>query len=655
MDTVDLSNLNRQFLFSREHIKQPKAIVAAQTASKFNPSVNIVPHFSDIKNTSLFTVEWFRSFDIVYNALDNADARSYVNRMCLVTNTPLIECGTAGYNGQTQPIMNGITECYDCRKKETPKTFAVCTIRSTPSQPIHAIVWAKSFLYSQIFDDHEDDNIVEKEKETVDVEENGESLMGLENKNQPLTDQKTEEVSMNKEAHELKALRDSLFEENLAKRIFDKVFCIDIERLASIDTMWKTRQTPTPMNYDQILKEISELPKTNTVSSLAIESLSNDQSDWTPLEAFSVFSDSISRLQKRILATTNGESDRSVNSIPFDKDDEDTLDFVVAAAQLRSYIFHIPTKSKFEFKQMAGNIIPAIATTNAVIAGLSVIQSIKIISSLGLEERIENSNNLNSGTSHSFVTNSSSSKTSIQPEVLKNIRPVFLSNESMSVFSTDSFHTPNPSCITCGVSRGILPVDPAKTQLRDIVDVLLKENWKYSTEVSIITTGLIYDPDFDDNLDRTLEDLGIKNNSFLTVIDELDDDINGARENLELYIIANHGDEKDNDPKIILRNIPAIPFKEKYISSKSPENEVKSSKEFKDESSKIEISAEVNVSNLITPAGMKRKLESDEETERIADTPKKIKTTRDEEGREIIEIDLGDDGTKVDDGIIELD
>jgi ubiquitin-like 1-activating enzyme E1 B len=66
-------------------------------------------------------------------------------------------------------------------------------------------------------------------------------------------------------------------------------------------------------------------------------------------------------------------------TITFDKDDEDTLDFVTASANLRSIIFGIETKSRFEIKQMAGNIIPAIATTNAIVAGLCVLQSFKVL------------------------------------------------------------------------------------------------------------------------------------------------------------------------------------------------------------------------------------------------------------------------------------
>lgn len=68
---------------------------------------------------------WFKSFDIVLNALDNLGtrptlssrtgtslmdsfslaARRHVNKMCMAGNVPLIESGTAGYLGQVQPIL----------------------------------------------------------------------------------------------------------------------------------------------------------------------------------------------------------------------------------------------------------------------------------------------------------------------------------------------------------------------------------------------------------------------------------------------------------------------------------------------------------------------------------------------------------------------
>lgn len=70
MDTIDLSNLNRQFLFQNKHIKRSKSLVARETALKFNDRVNIEAHHNNIKDGQ-FNVQWFRSFNIVLNALDN--------------------------------------------------------------------------------------------------------------------------------------------------------------------------------------------------------------------------------------------------------------------------------------------------------------------------------------------------------------------------------------------------------------------------------------------------------------------------------------------------------------------------------------------------------------------------------------------------------
>lgn len=88
---------------------------------------------------------------------------------------------------------------------------------------------------------------------------------------------------------------------------------------------------------------------------------------------------SLSRLSKRMAEMKSSGEDGAEPVITFDKDDDDTLDFVTAGANLRSIVFGIETRSRFDIKQMAGNIIPAIATTNAIVAGLCVLQSYKVL------------------------------------------------------------------------------------------------------------------------------------------------------------------------------------------------------------------------------------------------------------------------------------
>lgn len=44
LDTIDVSNLNRQFLFQRQHVGQSKSVCATNTVKMFNPNVNITTY-----------------------------------------------------------------------------------------------------------------------------------------------------------------------------------------------------------------------------------------------------------------------------------------------------------------------------------------------------------------------------------------------------------------------------------------------------------------------------------------------------------------------------------------------------------------------------------------------------------------------------------
>jgi ubiquitin-like 1-activating enzyme E1 B len=77
-----------------------------------------------------------------------------------------------------------------------------------------------------------------------------------------------------------------------------------------------------------------------------------DQVTWNVAENFAVFVDSIKRLSTRLEETrANADIGNSVPILSFDKDDVDTLDFVVASANLRSHIFGIEMRSKFDIKR----------------------------------------------------------------------------------------------------------------------------------------------------------------------------------------------------------------------------------------------------------------------------------------------------------------
>ncbi|KAI1619942.1 ubiquitin-like 1-activating enzyme E1 B [Exophiala viscosa] len=499
LDTIDLSNLNRQFLFRHEHIKKPKSLVAKEVAQKFNPNVKLVAYHANIKDKQ-FNLEWFSNFNLVFNALDNMEARRHVNKMCLAVDIPLIESGTTGFKGQVQVIKKGKTACYDCTPKTTPISYPVCTIRSTPSQPIHCIVWAKSYLLPELF------GVSEDETADVDQSEDSENAAEIE--------------KLKQEAQALKKIRDSMGSDDFAKLVFDKVFKEDIERLANMEDMWKDKKAPEPLSYETLEQEASALDKSVLLAGQRV---------WSTPENFFVFKDSLARLAKRLAEEQAAamKSGQSAPTISFDKDDDDTMDLVAAAGNLRSIIFGIEPKSKFDIKQMAGNIIPAIATTNAMVAGLCVMQSFKVLKS-----------------------------------EYARTKWLWLWNGALS---TDRLEAPNPECAVCSVAMARVHVDIEKATLNDLVHDILRTKLGYGEEITVLSeAGLIYDPDLEDNLEQKLTDLGIGDASFLLVKDEEDEK---PRIDLQLAIEAMKPTDKTKSVELIERegeafDVPRRPKKE---------------------------------------------------------------------------------------------
>ncbi|CAH1779387.1 unnamed protein product, partial [Owenia fusiformis] len=349
LDTIDVSNLNRQFLFRKEHVGKSKAKVARESALSFNPDAKIVAHHDSVMSAEYGT-EYFKQFSLVMNALDNRAARNHVNRMCLAADVPLVESGTAGYLGQVTVIKKGLTECYECQPKPTQKTFPGCTIRNTPSEPIHCIVWAKH-LFNQLFGEEDPDQDVSPDTEDPELTGGaGEKALGSEAKN-----------SIG--GIERKSTRGWAAETGYdTVKLFNKLFRDDIKYLLSMDKLWKKRRPPTPLDWDK-------LPSTEFVDGPI-----RDQQLWSVQQCADILNNSIKSLKDQLAAQGEG------GTLVWDKDDSPAMDFVTCAANIRAYIFGIPLKSRFDIKSMAGNIIPAIATTNAVIAALIVMEGMKILS-----------------------------------------------------------------------------------------------------------------------------------------------------------------------------------------------------------------------------------------------------------------------------------
>uniref|UniRef100_A0A7N6ABE2 SUMO-activating enzyme subunit 2 n=1 Tax=Anabas testudineus TaxID=64144 RepID=A0A7N6ABE2_ANATE len=355
LDTIDVSNLNRQFLFQKKHVGKSKAQVAKESALQFCPSANITAYHDSIMNPD-YNVEFFRKFVLVMNALDNRAARNHVNRMCLAADIPLIESGTAGYLGQVTVIKKGMTECYECQPKPTQKTFPGCTIRNTPSEPIHCIVWAK-YLFNQLFGEEDADQEVSPDTADPEAAWNPEETAAR--------------ATASEKDGDIKRISTKEWARSTGYdpiKLFNKLFKDDIMYLLTMDKLWKKRKAPIPLDWQQL--ENSGMFDLYNDSSLGLK----DQQVLGVWGYCKLFQQSVETLRSQLQEKGEGAE------LVWDKDDPPAMDFVTSAANLRMHIFSMNMKSRFDVKSMAGNIIPAIATTNAVIAGLIVLEGLKILS-----------------------------------------------------------------------------------------------------------------------------------------------------------------------------------------------------------------------------------------------------------------------------------
>ncbi|ONK63716.1 uncharacterized protein A4U43_C07F18140 [Asparagus officinalis] len=433
MDTIEVSNLNRQFLFRQTHVGQSKAKVARDAVLKFRPHINITPYHANVKDPE-FNVEFFKQFNVVLNGLDNLDARRHVNRLCLAAEVPLVESGTTGFLGQVTVHAKGKTECYECQPKPTPKTYPVCTITSTPSKFVHCIVWAKDLLFAKLFGDKNQGNDL-----------NVRSSDGAD------SSKHTEDV------FERNLDEDS---EQYARKIYDHVFGYNTEVALANEETWKNRNRPRPIYIsdvlpDRITKKNAKVENGSTesaVSAMSSLGLKNPQDVWSLVENTKIFLEAL-----RLFIVKRTED---IGNLTFDKDDQLAVEFVTAAANIRASSFGIPLHSLFEAKGIAGNIVHAVATTNAIIAGLIVIEAIKVLRNDFHNYRM------------TYCLEHPSRKMLLMP-----VEPF----------------EPNKSCYVCSETPLLLEVNTSTSKLRDFVEKIVKNKLGMSSPLIMHGSNLIFE------------------------------------------------------------------------------------------------------------------------------------------------------------------
>jgi ubiquitin-activating enzyme E1 len=407
MDLIERSNLSRQFLFRNDDIGHPKSVCAAAAVSRMNAELKIKADQNRVgpETEHIYTAEFHQSLDGTCNALDNVEARLYNNNQCVFFRKPLLESGTMGPMAHFETIIPDLTESYESNKDPPTQGIPQCTLHSFPSNITHCAMWAREQFFNLftrapgIANQYLSDQSYVKKMMKADRGGLYENLLLIE---KILV---TERPQTFQDCVVWARLRfEDLFNFGIRNLVFS--YPPDLEKDGH--RFWTgTRRLPARLVYDPMNEQhVSFITATARLRAdvfgiqvgpeAAPRAADVAVPEWVP-EKLEVETEEGDKVKKKQVRGTNQEMDRIcklirplrdsppvITSLEFEKDDATNghIDFIAAAANLRAVNYRIEQASKFDIKSIAGNIIPALATTTAMICGFVCLEMYKMHSAV---------------------------------------------------------------------------------------------------------------------------------------------------------------------------------------------------------------------------------------------------------------------------------